>query len=155
VHQNTPSTSVSLKYRNHFGCSAGYRVRVSPTKNCERFKSSLLHSVTQGSSPSLHNEGAVLWSWTHVSSTLGKRCTHSPSWCPTKAQEIHKSPCFHISRRRSKVVHLDITTKVRTRRVWVYKDKLDLWYKSTWLRNGVAIIMNIQLGKVLAVVKNS
>jgi hypothetical protein len=42
------------------------------------------------------------------------------------------------------VVHLDITTEVRTRRVWVYNDKLDPWYKSTWFRNGVIICTKIQ-----------
>jgi hypothetical protein len=34
---------------------------------------------------------------------------------------VHESPWFHTSRRRSSVVHLDITTKVRIRRVRVYK----------------------------------
>jgi hypothetical protein len=40
-------SNVSLRYRNHFGCGAGYHVRVLPTKRCERFKHSLLHSVGQ------------------------------------------------------------------------------------------------------------
>jgi hypothetical protein len=30
---------------------------------------------------------------------------------------VHESPCFHISRHRLKVIHLVITTEVRTRRV--------------------------------------
>jgi hypothetical protein len=33
---------------------------------------------------------------------------------------------------------------VRTRWVWAYKDKLDPWYKSTWLRNGVIMCIKVQ-----------
>jgi hypothetical protein len=84
-------------------------------------------SGTRGSSPSLHNEGVGRWSWPHVSSTPGKRCTQSPLGCPTIVQEttlpavVQERPCFHISRHRSNVVLLDITTKVRIRWIRVYK----------------------------------
>jgi hypothetical protein len=101
-------------------------------------------SGTWKSSPSLHNEGAGLWSWSHVPSTLAKQCTQSPSECPTRVLEIHpprgnsESPCFHISRRWSSIVHLDITTKVRTRWVWCTRINLVHDKKGMWLRNGVA-----------------
>jgi hypothetical protein len=39
--------NVPLRYNNYFGCRAGYLVRVLPTESCERFESSLLHSVSQ------------------------------------------------------------------------------------------------------------
>jgi hypothetical protein len=42
-----PWSSVSLRYKNHFGCRASYRVRVLPTKSCECFKRRLRHSVSQ------------------------------------------------------------------------------------------------------------
>jgi hypothetical protein len=93
--------SVSLRYRNHLGCRADYLVRVLPTKSFERFESSFLHSVSQVPFLCLtlplfpsrigraHENLHLHLSWPHVSSTLGKKCTQSPSGCPTKVQEIH------------------------------------------------------------------
>jgi hypothetical protein len=62
--------------------------------------------------PLLHNEGASLWSRSHVLSTLGKPCIQSPSGCPQECRKstllviVHESPGLNISRRRSSVVHL-------------------------------------------------
>jgi hypothetical protein len=42
------------------------------------------------------------------------------------------------------VVHLDTMAKVRTRRGWGYKDKLDPGQKGMWLRNGVAMGAKVQ-----------
>jgi hypothetical protein len=39
--------SVSLRYRNYFGCRAGYLFRVLPTECGEYFESCLLHHVGQ------------------------------------------------------------------------------------------------------------
>jgi hypothetical protein len=131
---------VSLRYRNHFACRADYHVRVFPTKSCERFESSLLHSVSQVPSlcfklplfPSrigrahgnlhLHftkkeldggHTCQILWvsGVPKVLQGISQECRKS-----TILEVVHESPCFPICRRRSKVVHLDITAKVRTSR---------------------------------------
>jgi hypothetical protein len=117
-------------------------------KRCEHFESSLLHSVSQVQSlcvtlplvPSkigwapenlhLHfttKELAcghdltcrVLWA-----SSVPKVLQVVPQECrkSTLLEVIQASPCFHINRRRSSIVHLDIMTKVRISRMRVYKD---------------------------------
>jgi hypothetical protein len=57
-------------------------------------------------------------------SSVPKVLQGAPQECrkSTLLKVIHESPWFHISRRRSSIVHLDITTKVRTSWVRVYKD---------------------------------
>jgi hypothetical protein len=90
--------SVSLKYRNYFGCRPDYLVREQPFARCQ-WSSVLVPytptlpkqdwSDTRNSSPLLHNEGVGQWLWSPVLSTLGKSYTQSPLGCPTKVQEIH------------------------------------------------------------------
>jgi hypothetical protein len=118
--------SVSLRYGDHLGCCVGYLVRMIPTKSCERFESSLLHSVSQVPSlcltlplfPSrigrahgnlhLHFTMKELACGHDLSSTLGKQCTQSPSGCPTKVQEIHPP---RDSSRESMLPHLPTQTQ--------------------------------------------
>jgi hypothetical protein len=142
-----PCSNVSLRYRNHFGCGASYQVRVLPTKSCERFKSSLLHSVSQVQSlclalPLFPSRVCQAHENLHLYfKTKELACGHDltcqvlwvrgvpkvfqgvPQECreSTLLEKVHESPCFHISRCRSNVVHLDITTKVRTKWMWVYQ----------------------------------
>jgi hypothetical protein len=136
---------VSLRYRNHSGCSTGYLVRVHPTKSCEHFESSLLHSVSQVSSLCLtlplfpsrigRAHGNLHLHFTTKELAGGHDLTCRVLWVSsvpkvlqgvpqkrrksTLLETVHESPCFHISRRRFKVVRLGITTKVRIRRVCV------------------------------------
>jgi hypothetical protein len=129
--------SVSLKYRNHLGCRAGYLGRVLPTKSCERFESSLLHSVSQVPSlcltlPLFPSRIGRAHENLHLHLTTKElACGHDLTcrvlWVrsvpevlhgvsqkcrkSTLLEVVHESPCFHICRLRSNVGHLDITTR--------------------------------------------
>jgi hypothetical protein len=138
---------VLLRYRNYFGYRAGYLGRVLPTESCECFESSLLHRVRQVSPLCLtlplfpSRFGRAYWNLHLYFTTKELACGHDltcrvlwvsgvpkvPQGVPQKCRKStllevgHESPCFHISWRRSSIVHLDITTKVKFSRVRVYK----------------------------------
>jgi hypothetical protein len=115
--------SVSLRHRNHFGCRAGYLVRVLPTKSCECFESSLLHRISQVSPlcPTLplfpsrigrtHGKLHLYFTTKELAgghdlpcrvlwvSGVPKVLQGVPQKCrqSTLLEVVHESPCFHIS----------------------------------------------------------